>query len=242
MRCETARTILELNLPQLGEADWRDMDAVENHLKGCPACHTWWSERAREDTLLSKQFRSVPVPKGLSGRLNHKMIRLQSARRRQIACLSGVAVVLLAALGTGYLWQSAPSPLDTHELARLLEWRPELDGPSSHERMEQIADSFRRLGVTVRLPESLDYHQVVGYGVTELQGNRVPQIFFQMDEGASRQLVRLLVLDSRKFDMSQYSLEQNTTTGRQVELVPDSEDDRFYFLLSTQDPKRQPSY
>jgi len=78
--------------------------------------------------------------------------------------------------------------------------------------------------------------------VTELQGRRVPQILFQTEEGGNRNLVRLLVLDSRKFDLSQYSVEQNTGLNRQVELVPDSEDGRFFFLLATQDMGRAPKY
>ncbi|MFM8932300.1 MAG: zf-HC2 domain-containing protein, partial [Gemmataceae bacterium] len=66
MRCETARTILELNLPRLGEADWRDLDAVEAHLKTCPQCQAWWSLRSREDNRLAREIRAVPVPRHLA--------------------------------------------------------------------------------------------------------------------------------------------------------------------------------
>ena len=242
MRCETARTILELNLPRLGEADWRDLDAVESHLKVCPQCQSWWSLRSREDNRLAREFRAVPVPPDFAVQLASRLPLAKRApsRVKAFAALAAAALVILG--GLGYWLRPVASPLDADAMARLLETSPSVDGPTSHERMEQLVESFSRIGETVRLPESLNYLQVVSHGVTELQGRRVPQILFQTEEGGNRNLVRLLVLDSRKFDLSQYSVEQNTGLNRQVELVPDSEDGRFFFLLATQDMGRAPKY
>lgn len=242
MRCETARTILELNLPRLGEADWRDLDAVEAHLKTCPQCHAWWSLRSREDNRLAREIRAVPVPRHLAANLAGRlpMDKRVPGSKKLMAALA--AASLLALAGVGYWLRPAASPLDADAVARLLETSAAVDGPTSHERMEQLVDSFSRLGETVRLPESLNYLQAVSHGITELQGRKVPQILFQTEEGGNRNLVRLLVLDSRKFDLSQYSVEQNAGLNRQVELVPDSEDGRFFFLLSTQDMGRAPKY
>jgi hypothetical protein len=83
---------------------------------------------------------------------------------------------------------------------------------------------------------------VVSHGITELQGRQVPQVLFQSEENGIRSLVKLLVLDSQQFNLSQYSVEQNAATNRQMELVPDSGDNRFFFLLSTQEMGRAPKY
>ena len=242
MRCETARTILELNLPRLGEADWRDIDAVEEHLKACAHCQAWWTDRAREDIHLAHAFCAVQVPQGLATSIANRLPAIPKKPRfaTWVPCLVAASVLFLGGLGF-FFWPS-PQSLDPEALAALLETSPGGDGPTSHERMEQLIHSFARLGMTVRLPESLNYHQVVTHGITELQGRQVPQVLFQSEENGIRSLVKLLVLDSRQFDLSQYSVEQNAATNRQMELVPDSGDNRFFFLLSTQEMGRAPKY
>lgn len=244
MRCETARTILELNLPRLGEADWRDLDAVENHLAGCPECHAWWSHRAEEDNRLAQAFRSVAVPNDLANKLVSRMPNRRPGGKSRGVLVGLAAAVLILAGGLGVVaWNRNPAPpLDPDAVSRLLAIRSEVDGPTSHERMDQLVESFQRLGVEVRLPDSLNYNQVISFGVTELQGRKVPQVLFQTEDGGNRSLVRLLVLDSKKFDLSQYSVEQNAGTNRQMELVPDSENPRFYFLLSTQELGKAPRF
>ena len=242
MRCETARTILELNLPRLGEADWRDLDAVEAHLKTCPPCERWWRLRSHEDNRLAREIRAVPVPHHLASTLAARLPAADraSSRKKLIATLAAAFVLIFS--GVGFWFLPVASPLDADAVARLLETAPAVDGPTSHERMEQLVESFGRLGETVRLPDSLNYLQVVSHGITELQGRKVPQILFQTEEVGIRNLVRLLILDSKKFDLSQYSVEQNTGLNRQVELIPDSENGRFFYLLSTQEMARASKY
>jgi hypothetical protein len=243
MRCETARTILELNLPRLGEADWRDLDAVEVHLKSCSECQSWWNQRSREDNRIARDIRAVPVPRNLASSIVGQFPPQPVRSRKRMPMIAGmVAASLVALAGIGLWLRPSAAPLDADALARLLDTSGQVDGPTSHERMEQLVDSFARLGVMARLPESLNYLQVISHGVTELQGQKVPQILFQSEENGNRNLVRLLVLDSKKFDLSQYSVEQNAAANRLMELVPDSDDGRFYYLLSTQELGRAPKY
>ncbi|MFM7114823.1 MAG: hypothetical protein ACKO26_27115 [Planctomycetota bacterium] len=84
-----------------------------------------------------------------------------------------------------------------------------VDGPTADSRRLELERRFARIGVTTRLPDALDYSQLLFSGLVELQGHAVPQLVFSGSTGDW--LTQVLVLDSRKFDLS--SLPESIPTG-----------------------------
>jgi len=209
MRCETARLILELDLARMGEADWRDLDAVETHLNDCPECQSWHRRRFIEENHLAKVMREVPVPPppplmtvGL------RRSSLWKSKQFGLACAAMVAVISLALFN---FIRTKPKALDVESAAWLMRegFEPDVDGPTADSKRIDLERRFGLLGIKTRLPEEMDYGQLLFSGLVELQGKPVPKLVFASDPGES--LTQVLVFDSRQFDLS--TLPETIPTG-----------------------------
>lgn len=239
MRCETARLILELDLGRMGEADWRDLDAVEAHLNECPDCQSWHRRRFIEENHLAKMMREVPVPPpptlivATPGRSSiWKFIQVG------FACAATVAVISLASFNL--IW-TKPTSLDVESAAWLMRegFEPDFDGPTADAKRIDLERRFGLLGIKTRLPEGMDYGQLLFSGLVELQGKPVPKLVFTAGPGES--LTQVLVFDSRQFDLS--TLPETIPTGANSStptLVATDPAGRFVALV-VEGFKRKPS-
>lgn len=209
MRCETARMILELDLARMGEADWRDLDAVEAHLGACPECETWRRRRFIEENHLARQMRSVPSPSTPPKIPSPKAsIFAWKPGLAKTACLT--LAVLLAATSP-ILLRTQHKSLDVESAAWLMRegFEPDIDGPTADAKRIDLERRFGLLGIKTHLPEGMDYGQLLFSGLVELQGKAVPQLVFTAGSGDT--LTQVLVFDSRQFDLS--TLPETIPTG-----------------------------
>jgi hypothetical protein len=210
MQCETARFILELDLTRMGEADWRDLDAVEAHLQDCPDCQGWHLQRQAAENRMAQLMQNVPAI-----RFKHQNFQRDSHTegcnwsRRFIPYGLVVAVILL--IFSPMVFRQPAKPLDIELAAWIMRegFESSVDGPTADSRRLELERRFARIGVTTRLPDALDYSQLLFSGLVELQGHAVPQLVFSGSTGDW--LTQVLVLDSRKFDLS--SLPESIPTG-----------------------------
>ena len=128
MRCEPARLILELDLARMGEADWRDLDAVEDHLSACKECQLWHHRRFIEENRLAKAMRDIPVPPP-----KHSMVKGQTSlftwKSRQNSLICASLLLLLAALSLDIYLSTKPKVLDIESAAWLMRegFEPDFD-------------------------------------------------------------------------------------------------------------------
>lgn len=209
MRCETARMILELDLARMGEADWRDLDAVETHLSDCPQCQAWHRRRYIEENHLAKVMREVPVPPP-APLIAAGSRRTSSWKSKQFA-LASAAMVAVLSLALFNLIRAKPKALDVESAAWLMRegFEPDVDGPTAEAKRIDLERRFGLLGIKTRLPEEMDYGQLLFSGLVELQGKPVPKLVFASGPGES--LTQVLVFDSRQFDLS--TLPETIPTG-----------------------------
>lgn len=232
MQCETARMILELDLARMGEADWRDLDAVEAHMAACLECQAWRRQRFSQDNLLARHMRAVPAPPLPAIPKYPKPSKFTLAAKKAI--LLGAAMIFFLAVAFPWIIRGKPSPLNLEAAAWLLQdgFEPDVDGPTIQSKRAELERRFALLGVHTRLPEGMDYSQLLFSGLVELQGKPVPQLVFATGPGES--LTQVLVFDSRQFDLSSLpetfpagsgsstpSLVATDNAGRFVALVAD---------------------
>ncbi|MBU6295285.1 MAG: zf-HC2 domain-containing protein [Planctomycetes bacterium] len=210
MQCETARFILELDLARMGEADWRDLDAVEAHLQDCPDCQGWHLQRQAAENRMARIMRNVPAIRGKKRDFPSDSQSHGSKWSKRYIHFSLVAAVILLAFSPMVFRQSA-KPLDIDLAAWIMRegFESSVDGPTADSRRLELERRFARIGVNTRLPDALDYSQLLFSGLVELQGHAVPQLVFSGSTGDL--LTQVLVFDSRKFDLS--SLPESIPTG-----------------------------
>lgn len=240
MRCETARLILELDLARMGEADWRDLDAVEVHLSSCPECQVWHQRRFIEENHLARQMRAVPTPpvpprfKATQGPF--------FARRSRLVERTCLALLAFLAVASPILLQSKRKPLDVESAAWLMRegFEPNIDGPTADAKRLDLERRFGLLGIKTHLPEGMDYGQLLFSGLVELQGKAVPQLVFAAGPGET--VTQVLVFDSAQFDLS--TLPETMPTGASSStptLVATDPDGRFRALVVEGFRRKQPS-
>ena len=240
MRCETARLILELDLARMGEADWRDLDAVEDHLSACKECQLWHHRRFIEENRLAKAMRDIPVPPP-----KHSMVKGRTSfftwKSRQNSLICASLLLVLAALSLGIYLSTKPKVLDIESAAWLMRegFEPDFDGPTAEAKRIELERRFGLLGVNTRLPEGMAYDQLLFSGLVELQGKAVPKLVFA--SGSGEGLTQVLVFDSRQFDLS--TLPETIPTGASTStpsLIATDSAGRFVALV-VEGFKRKPS-
>jgi hypothetical protein len=198
MDCKAARLLLDFTRP--GELDPAEAGDLERHLADCPDCGPLARAERGLDRHLGRAVRRVEVPEGLRGRL---LARLEADRgdlhRRwaghALRAAAAVAAVLLIGLGVReWAWARRPVP------DAVAAWEEVKQRHIAPPGRDAVGQSFESLGVRTELPRGLNYALLAYHGVTEFQGERVPQLIFIRDEPPCRAEVR--ILSDRQFNLA----------------------------------------
>jgi hypothetical protein len=225
MDCNTARLLLELSRPSAGELDAAEDDALQGHLRECPACGAAARAERQADERLAAAMRDVPIPDGLRDRL---LTRLDQERRgwyrrwplRHPRAAAVAAALLAAVVGLGVYWANRPRPVIDVEV--VLDQALAQRGATA----EAVERWFRdRYGARMVAPPQFNYAFLDSY---DLNGERLPQLLFL--RGGYRAYVR--ILPAGRFDLNA-SLRQSRagSGGYTVELLPHPSDPNALYLV-----------
>jgi hypothetical protein len=199
MDCKTARLLLDFARP--GELDAAEADALEAHLAGCAECEALARAERQLDRHLGRAVSRVDVPAGLRGRLLARLEADRGAVHRRWAghglrAAAAAAALLVAAWGVReWSWARRPEPNLTAA------WEAVKQRQIAPPDRAAVGQSFASLGVSTELPRGLNYALLRYYGVTEFQGERVPQlVFIRADAPGVRAEVR--ILSDRQFKLA----------------------------------------
>jgi hypothetical protein len=236
MDCKTARLLLDYLRPpgtkggaELGPDE---ASALEGHLAHCPGCDELARRERQVDEQLGRAMRQVEVPPGLRDRL---MARLEQAPagpyRRWFGHglrFAAAAAALLLLVGAWWVWWlDRPQTVDTETVVR------QFNESRANPRDEAQA-FFKRMGVTTKLPQGLDYACLTAPGLAELPGYpgiRVPQLVFTRN---TNQAI-VYVLPARRFVVKDEAGDASGSYKLSVRQAPGDPNTLLMILYNSED-------
>jgi hypothetical protein len=199
MDCKTARLLLDFVRPGTPELEAAEVGALDGHLAHCPECDTLARQERRAEAALGKAMRQVEVPDGLRAQF---LARLEAERGdwyrhrfgHGVRAVLAVAACVLVVWGLWWWYQPGRQAVDLEVFygSRAV----------AQPAREDVAASFRRLGVDAPLPD-FNYAYLSSYGVTELPGHpgkKSPYLEF-VDRQDRRNRVCVYIVSDREFDL-----------------------------------------
>jgi hypothetical protein len=191
--------LLDFVRPGTPELEAAEADAVDGHLADCPECGALARHERRVDHVLGKAMRQVEVPDGLRAQL---LARLEAERGdwyrhrfgHGVRALLAVAAAVLVVWGLWWWYQPGRQAVDLEEFY--------VRAAVAQPTREDVAGSFRRLGVDAPLPD-FNYAFLSSYGVTELPGHpgkKSPCLEF-VDRQGRRNRACVYIVSDREFDL-----------------------------------------
>jgi hypothetical protein len=230
MDCQHARLLLEFARPGTPELEPSEAMALGVHLDDCADCARAADRERRVDDVVGRALRDVPVPPGLRERLLNRLNAERDAwYRKWLVRGVGLAASIILAVWLGQaLWFSRLPGVDWVILANDLEPR--------HAR--QVEDWFRLRQVSMVTPAGFNFDLLNAYGVSELQGRRVPHlVFLAPAQGAERPaaLAHVYVLSARQFDLEKTKQTVNEVYFQHTVLVekPPEHPEFLFLIIST---------
>jgi hypothetical protein len=220
MDCRTARLLLELTGSRPSEIESSELESLEEHLGDCTSCRSYADlERAMDDHI-ARAVQSVPVPEGLRERL---LDGLSAERRRgfrqKLFVYAGTLSIAASLVVVTLLWRNRPAHREGVNLEAAWNRSFEQNGTSPERVQEWFQDTYHRQTVP---PVGFNYNSLKFYDLVELQGKRVPLLFFVRD-GA---IARVYILSAKDFNLD----EVTEAPGYNVNLIRHPSDDRFAYV------------
>jgi hypothetical protein len=198
MDCKTARLLFDYYRPGGRELDRAEIAALDDHLASCPECDALCRAERAVDQQIARAMRAVPIPPGLEERIRARLASPAPARRPAFWRVAAAAAVLLLCSWVGYrAWTVRPPVFAIDEYWHAIRFqRP---------TFETVQADLRRLGHgQVQPPANYNYEYLVAWGVTQLQGQVVPQLVFVRDPDRHQPgaYAQVLILSADRFDLS----------------------------------------
>lgn len=217
MECRDAQFYLRFRRPGADDLDPVDAAVLDRHLAACPVCAADARLVRAFDAAVSAAMRAVPVPAGLRGRLiaSTSAQRGTVLRRRAYRVAAVAASLLLTAgLALGVFTATRPRPetlalaMKGDELAEALHRAgPNAVGGGDERPDPRLAQANERAigrwleteDLPASLPAAFDYGLVLSYHWEDVQGEKVPVVWFRERNGPG--FAKVYVFRSTQFNL-----------------------------------------
>jgi hypothetical protein len=221
MDCRTAQLLMDFVRPQAHELADEDVRAFEDHVTACPDCGSMAASERRIDEHLGKAMRAVEVPDTLR---NHLLNRLDAERndwykrwaghgmRVAVAAAACLFLVIGGVYGySQYRYLNRPEPKLDLVKTEIFEITV---SPPDRSKVEKWFKE--ELGIATVLPD-LKYRYLTTKGEGVFQGQKVPQLIFNLDDEtitpAVHQNAVIYVLSEKHFNLSELATGEPSITG-----------------------------
>ncbi|MDB5305961.1 MAG: hypothetical protein JWO38_163 [Gemmataceae bacterium] len=217
MECKDAQFYLRFRRPRADDLGPDEAVALDRHLATCPHCAADARLASSFDAAVGITMRAVPIPDGLRDKLVASVSAHQGALlRRKVYQAASVAASLLLAVGIGIGVFTAARPLpDTLDLAmkgdtlagnlmadgQRVNWagggNPDPQAAQTNEATVRAWLAAEHLPAD--LPEPFDFGLLVSHHWEDVQGRKVPVVWFRERNGPG--FAKVYIFRSTQFNL-----------------------------------------